>query len=336
MAQATFMFLQNNDQSALTPTNNQIPPTDTSKNSDEINVLWYLLIVWRRKWLVLSVFFIILLGFGIKISMMSPIFKTTALIKIGKIRNEKIEENGNIKAFFSETVVLEKIAVSLNLAEDINTASVAKMFTISEDNINKSEFLVISGNGETPSDALKVVQVVSEHLLGRHSVLFDNAKHIIDIEIDLLNRGREKTKQDIQLMKSEITQLDQEIKYYQSEVDKRSKIESDGQGRIVESYLDLLKDAKTNKQDKLTTIKNLEYDLMNFDITVLKLKYELGKDTYFTKVETAPVLPQFKIGPKRKQLAIQSGIVAIFVSLITSFVVEYLAHCKKNYSYKSN
>lgn len=324
------MYLQNNDQSAPTPTSNQIQPNNISENDgEEVNLLWYLLVIWRKKWLILTVFFIILLGFGIKISMMPPIFESTTLIKIGEINAAKIETTGNIKAVFSEAALLKKIASDLKLSGDINLANISDKFEISEDNSNKSDLLIITGTGESPDVAVKVVETVSSILLERHNKLFESAKKIQDIEIDLLGRAREKTMQDIQLIKNEIVQHDQEIIYYQKEVDKRSKIESDGQGRITESYLNLLKNAKIDKQIKVNTIKNLEYELSNYDTTLFKKKYELNKNTYMTTVESVLIAPQFKIGPNRKKLAIQSGLIALFASLISSFVVEFVGNCGK-------
>jgi len=268
--------------------------------------------------------------------MMPPVFQSEALIKIGIIYNEKIETINDVKSVFENPKTLKQIADNLKLPPDTKIGTLLKTFAIDNDNINKSSFLIISGTGESALEAMKIVQAVTDILLERHQQIYSSTKKILDLEIELLMRNQEKAKQDLQMIKKEIIQLDQDIKFYENEINKRSNIESEGQGRIAESYIGLLSDTKSTRREKNIELKNMEFALANFDATLLKKKHELDNGTYMTVIELPPTIPMSKIGPKRRQLAIESGIIALFASLIFAFIVEFISYSRKKTKNKMN
>jgi uncharacterized protein involved in exopolysaccharide biosynthesis len=110
---------------------------------------------------------------------------------------------------------------------------------------------------------------------------------------------------------------------YQREINNRSAAYSDGQGRIAESYIDLLATVKNQKESKESQLLNLEHKLVSLEQQVQSKKYERVYQTKPTEIEVPATAPESRISPKRKQNVIIAGVLGIFLGILYAFGAEY-------------
>ena len=135
----------------------------------------------------------------------------------------------------------------------------------------------------------------------------------------------------IKQRQEELAHVDSDIKYYESEIKKRDHASSEAQGRIVESYINLLAGAKANKDAKLIEIENLKQALINFDAKFQQKDFEKKYQTKPTTIEINASLPQTKIAPNRKQNITLATILAIFLAVLYAFITEFTTQHKSEF-----
>ncbi|MCF7906860.1 hypothetical protein K9K85_01090 [Patescibacteria group bacterium] len=299
---------------------------------DEIDLRDYIKVLCKRKWQIASIFGGIVI-FSIIISLLiTPVFQASNLIEVGKIKGDPIQSLNTINSVFSRETVLQqvknKIKEPLALSEGATTNQVAQMFDIKEnengENQDKfSKFIEIQGRAHTPEQAVTVVQAVSDILLTYHNNIFSEAEKNYETELATIVSEKEKTEKNITKTNEEITRLESDIENYQREINNRSAAYSDGQGRIAESYIDLLATVKNQKESKESQLLNLEHKLVNLEQQIQSKKYERVYQTKPTEVEVPATAPETRISPNRKQNVIIAGILGIFLGILYAFGAEY-------------
>ncbi|MCH7758876.1 hypothetical protein IID20_00760 [Patescibacteria group bacterium] len=320
-------------------------------DEDEIDLREYVNIILKKKWGILAIFLIVvIIVFGINM-IIPETFEATAIIKIGQIRGKILENVDEIKAVFSSKTTLDKINQKLEfpLKETItsknfriNSIEISSIEissieinsiginSIGINSIGKSNFVVIKGWGETPESALAVANALNEILLNRHQKLFAAAEKILKLEFEIINKNKKNIEKNIEQTEKEIVQLSEDGLKYEKEITKRANIQSEGQVRIVESYVNLLANSKIQKADKESETLKLKQKLIELDQKLQQKEFEKTYQTIPTITEVAAVLPDTKIAPNRKQNMIMAGILGLFVGVFWAFGAEYFSQSKKS------
>lgn len=292
-------------------------------HEDEIDLRDYINVVLKRKWSILGIFLVAVIAVVI-ISLTLPLtFEASNLVEIGQIKGSDLQSSADIQAVFNRETVLKQIKTKLQepleLPETTTTGTIAGMF-----NIKKSEgFIEIKGRSDTPEKAVEVVRAVTDILLAYHQDIFAEAEKTYNIELETITKSKEKTQKDVGKIQQDIIRLDQDIQKYEQEIEKRANIQSEGQGRIAESYINLLAGVKNQKENKETQILNLEQQLVALDQSIQQKEYEKAYQTKPTKVEVPAIPPETRISPKRKQNVMIAGILGLFIGILYAFGAEY-------------
>lgn len=297
---------------------------------DEIDLRDYLKILLKRKWQIASIFGGVLI-ISIVVSLLMPsVFQASNLIEMGKIKGEPIQSLNTINSVFSRETVLQqaksKISESLELAEGTTTNQIASMFDVkeSEDGQDKfSKFIEIRGRAHTPEEAVIVVETISDILLTYHHNIFSEAEKNYEAELNTIIDEKEKTEKNIIKTNQEIERLQNDIENYQREINNRSAAYTDGQGRIAESYINLLATVKNQKESKEAQLLNLEHKLVELEQKIQSKRYEKAYQTKPTEIHVPATAPDTRISPKRKQNVIIAGILGIFLGILYAFGAEY-------------
>ena len=272
-------------------------------------------------------------------------FEASNLVEVGSIKKIQLQNINDIKTVFSRETVLQQIRTKLQepleLVEKTTTGAIAGMFDIEESlGDGKSGFIEIVGRAQTPEKAVKVVDAVTDILLTYHRNIFVEAEKTFNAELETITKSKEKTQEDINQIKTldipktkeEIKRLEQDIQEYEREIVKRGNIQSEGQGRIIESYINLLANIKNQKESKEKQIINfenevrgLEQQLVGLDQSIQTKEYERVYETKPTEVEVPATPPETRIAPKRKQNVIIAGILGIFIGVLYAFGAEYFS-----------
>jgi len=293
---------------------------------DEIDLRDYINVLIKRKWAIVVIFMVTVVAAAVISLLMSPTYKATSLVKIGQIKEKPLETPSEIKEIFARRATLKQIAEKLALPDDQNIEAVAKFFSIQpsiNNNIESTEFIKINGRGETPKKSVEVSNTITNLLIERHKKTFSEAEEMINLETETITKNKEKINKDIVEIKNSIARLDADIKKYEQEIAKRGDIQTEGQGRIAESYINLLASVKNQKEAKEATILDLEQSLLSLDQSLKTIEYEKTYQTMATAIEIPAISPQTRISPNRKQNVMIAGIIGIFIGIFYAFAAEY-------------
>lgn len=292
---------------------------------EEIDLRDYIEVIIKRKVQIIGIFFAAVVLTAVISLTMPKTFEATALIKIGQIKNNTIESVDNIKAVFSREAVLKTIAQKLDfLPPEIPVETIAKIFSLG----SSGENLFIKGRADSPEKAVKVVNAITELVTTRHQLLFSEAEKTLNKEIETIEKNKQKTEKDIEKIKQDIARLDKDIAGYSNEIDRRANVQSEGQGRIAESYINLLAGVKNQKENKEAQILSLELQLVNIDQSLQQKEFEKAYQTTPTTIEVAAAPPETRISPNRTQNVMIAGILGLFIGIFYAFASEYFRKVK--------
>jgi len=303
-------------------------------DEDEIDLRDYINVLLKRKWQVAIIFGVAVVIAGIISFSMPLTFEASNLVEIGSIKKVQLQNINDIKSVFRRETVLQQIRTKLQepleLAEKITTGAIAEMFDIEEEENNDdgSAFIEIKGRSKTPEKAVEVVGAVTDILLTYHGNIFVEAEKTFNAEMETVTKSKEKTQKDIGKTDNDIARLNADILKYEEEITKRANAYTEGQGRIAESYINLLAEIKDQKEVKETQLLNLEQKLITLDQSVQAKEYERVYETKPTEVEVPAIPPETRIAPNRKQNVIIAGILGIFIGVLYAFAAEYFSKTK--------
>ncbi len=306
------------------------------QDEEEIDLRDYIEVLIKRKWAILAIFLVAVIAAGVISFLTPPTYQAGNLIEIGQIKRAPLQSLEDLKAVFERISFLKKIEdeikTPLELAENIAPETITNMFNIEKagEGTGYSKFIKIKGRANTPEKAVIVVNAVTKIILEYHQNLFSVAEETFNIEMEMIKNSKEKTKKDIEKIQQDIVRLNQDIQKYEQEINKRADIQTEGQGRIAESYINLLATSKNQKENKESQLLGLEQQLVSFDQAIQQKEYEKVYETKPTKVEVEAVSPEIRIAPKRKQNVVIAGILGIFIGIFYAFCAEYF--CKEKNS----
>ena len=337
---------------------------------EEIDLREYIKVLWNRKWSIVIIFSIAAV-FAAVISLITPpTFEASSLVEIGKIKGENIQSVNEIKSVFEKEAVLKKLRNNLkdplNLTKDIKTNTIKSMFSIKEveNGEEGAHYIQISGKAKTPKNSVIVTNEVVNNLLSYHDTKFATAKTTFESEMEsikqnkekvktdlnqdikTLEKEKEKTSQDILQVEQELTQIENDINFYNNEIQKRANITSEGQGRMVESYIALLDKNKQRQEDQKNKKRSLEQNLVkidarinekqsslankmaDFEEKIQQKEFERQYSTTQTKVEVIASAPETRIAPNRKLNVLIAGVLGAFIGILYAFGAEYFSKDK--------
>jgi len=285
----------------------------------EIDLKDYLQVIRKRKNGILIIFLVVVITTAIISFTMPKTYLASAFIKIGKIKEQKLETLSDLKTVFEQESVLKELAKKINLppGEKIDK----KLLNFEQ--AKEGELIKVSGKGKTPEEALKLTEKALEIIIDRHEKFFEKAKKVLDFEIETIKKQKEKTRKDIEQLEEEIKRLEGEIANYEKEVKLRSNAYSEGQGLIAQSYIYLLAQAKNQKEEKEKQILNLKQEINNLDLTLQEKEYENVYLIRNTTIEIPAILPEEPIAPNKKINLTISAILGVFLGIFWAFGREY-------------
>lgn len=292
----------------------------------EIDLRDYVNVLLKRKWGILAIFLIAAVVAAIISLILPQTFEATALVEIGQIKEQKLENLESINAVLFRETTLKELTSELDFLSQIPLDSVAKKFSLEE--VKNSNFIKIKGRGATPEIAAKMAEAVAEILVSRHQKLFSEAEKTTGIEIETINKAQEQVTKNIAETEKNISRLKEDIKRYEQEINKRTNVNSEGQGRIAESYINLLATIKNQEESKEAQILDLEQQLNSLNQSLQQKEYEKTYQTKPTSLEAPAFPPETRISPKRKQNVMIAGVLGLFIGILWAFGAEYFSKNK--------
>ncbi len=312
------------------PKNEEKKHQEHHTDEDEIDLRDYINVLLKRKWQIAIIFGIAVVIAGIISFSMPLTFEASNLVKVGSIKKIQLQNIDDIKSVFRRETVLQQIRTKLQEPlglTETTTGTISEMFSIKEgeNDGDQSVFIEIDGRAQTPEEAVEVVNAVTDILLTYHGNIFAGAEKTFDVEMETITKSKEKCQKDIVKITTDIARVNSDILKYETEINQRSSASTEGQGRIAESYINLLAETKDQKENKEAQLLNLEQRLVMLDQEIQVKENERIYETRSTEVEVPAIPPETRIAPNRKQNVIIAGILGIFIGVLYAFAAEYFS-----------
>ncbi|MBA7504677.1 hypothetical protein ES706_03324 [subsurface metagenome] len=258
----------------------------------EVDLRDYINMVKKRWKIILIIFLVSTITSGVVSFLLPKTYEASALIRIGRMRNKLLEEPSTTIEIFKTKTMLEKVTEELNVpTTQEKLRELASKIKMKE----KAGLLEIKGRGETPEEALKLVNGVTAVLLNRHGQIFERARTILE---EYLASGKQR-----------LVEIEKEIKMLRRKIEELGVTNSDAKAIVVRGYMEGLERSRDR------------YEQLQVELREKKMEESYG--TVSTELVISPTIPEKPIRPKKKQNVLIAGILGLFVGLICAAVVEY-------------
>lgn len=258
----------------------------------EVDLKDYIRMIKKRWKIILIIFLVSTITSGVVSFLLPKTYQASSLIRIGRMRDTLLEEPSTTMEIFKTRSVLEKVAEGLGVpVTEEKLGELASRIKMRE----KSELLEIKGRGETPEEAVRLVNGVTTVLLQRHEQIFERAKVILE---EYLASGKER-----------LVEMEEEIRMLQKKIEEVGIANSDAEATVARGYMESLERSRDR------------YELLQVELREKKMEESYG--TVSTELVIPPAIPEKPIGPKKKLNVLIAGILGLFVGFVCAAIVEY-------------
>jgi len=258
----------------------------------EVDLRDYISMVKKRWKIILIIFLVSTITSGVVSFLLPRTYESSVMVRIGRTRNRLLEEPSTVIEIFKTKAMLEKVAEEIDTPHIHEKAEeLAAKIKIKE----KSGLLEIKGRGETPEEALELVNGVTAVLLNRHEQIFERARTILE---EYLASGKQR-----------LLEIEKEIKMLRKKIEELEVTNSEAKATVVRGYMEGLERSRDR------------YEQLQVELREKKMEESYG--TVSTELVIPPTIPEKPIGPKKKQNILIAGILGLFIGLICAAVVEY-------------
>jgi len=258
----------------------------------EVDLRDYINMVKKRWKIILIIFLVSTITSGVVSFLLPKTYEASAMVKIGRTRGRLLEESSTVIEIFKARPILEKVAEELNIPPtQEKLQELASKIKMKE----KSGLLEIRGRGETPEEAVKLVNGVTTVLLKRHEQIFARARTILE---EYLASGKQR-----------LVEIEREIKMLRKKIEELGATDSEAKAMVVRGYMEGLERSRDR------------YEQLQVELREKKMEESYG--TVSTELVISPTTPEKPIGPKKKQNVLIAGILGLFVGFVSAAIVEY-------------
>ena len=339
--------------------NQQQYPQNYPPYEDEINLIDYLRVLWKWKWLIIAGTLICAVAAAVISSQMPKIYEISTVIKPGIIAIDDegkfiyLDSVANISGKINEGAYNRKIekALSPNLLKaGINFKSTI----VKETNIIK---IISQWKEESTDFGMKVAGQLIRFLVDDYEKIVKHRKAVFDMQIftkqnnikrfetqrELSERSLKDTKRRMDGLKKEADSIKNNINNLIKQRDSllmKSKAEAEMPLLLYSTtiqhnifYLNQINNQiyefKEKKKKVLRKFEEAErgIDTAKTEIAMLSTNKEMISNI---KVVLGPEVSSGPVKSKKKQIVILAGVVALFMSVFLAFFIEYIKNATRS------
>ncbi|MEA3414986.1 MAG: GNVR domain-containing protein [Thermodesulfobacteriota bacterium] len=338
--------------------NQQQYPQNYPPYEDEINLIDYLRVLWKWKWLIVVGTIICAVAASVISLQMPKIYKITTVIEpgIAGIKDDGdfmyIDSVANISGKINGDVYSKRIQKTLNL-DPLKTEVKFKSGVVKKANLIK----VTSQWEEGGTDlGMKVTGQLVQLLSNDYEKIVKQRKGDYDKQIFTKQNGTKKLEARRESLKKTLKNIRQRIHKLEKQVDdiknntgdmitqrnlllKKYKAETEMPLLLYSttiqqniSYFNQINNQIYNFKEKeegaQQEIKNLEKDINTAEAGITALKAKKGLIGNI-KVIQEPEVSLHPVKPKKKQIVLLTTVVALFMAVFLAFFIEYIKNASK-------
>ena len=326
---------------------------------DEINLIDYLRVLWKWKWLIIAGTLICAVAAAVISLQMPEIYEVSTVIEpgISGIDNKGkfiyIDSVANISGKINGGIYDRRIEEALRL-DPLKTGVKFKSAVVKKANVVKVASQWEKGGTDL---GVKVAQQLIRLLSDDYGKIIDHKKSDYDKQLVLKMSSIEKTRNEIKLQQATFKNIRQRKEQLLEEI----RGVKDNTEKIVQQRDTLLKDKNPGKDLSLllysTTIQqnvayfnqlsNQVYDLRTLEKTTENEIDNLSKNINDIKAQIntlnlekglisnikviqQPEVSLHPVKPKKKQIVLLASVVALFMFIFLAFFIEYIKNASKS------
>ena len=294
---------------------------------NEIELIDYLNVLWKRKWLIIIPTFVLLVAVGVYSFFLPQVWEVDAIIQPSKYI---IQTEGGT---YSEIIIVDPKQIAGQINEEYYNNLIA-----AELNLDIREFPKLKAENLRDTKLLKIstkLNDVEKAKLILYS-LFKHLKRDLDKKVDVEMKGIE---EEIKAYKNKLNIIKQRKKEIEKEMsDIRKRIES----LEKEQRLSLKKENRSESEslamllysneiqqslqyyselNELLSEKKIEEEDVNLEIGNLNERKARIDYAQFIKEPTSSLYP---VAPRKKRNVMLAGVIGIMIFTMLSFFLEYV------------
>jgi len=203
---------------------------------EEINLMDYVKVLLKRKWLVIACFVFFVLVAGVISFMMPKVYKIETVLEVGRIQKET--ENDPEQLVESPTQLLGKIegdVYGIRIRQNLNISE-QKYPKIKAENPKDTNILVISIESADAEQAKQILMEKNSLIIADHEKIIETKKELLGKEIESIEEKIVTTQEDIKITLDKITPLENDI-------------------LRIEAKIMILEEEKENLEDKISALQ---------------------------------------------------------------------------------
>jgi capsular polysaccharide biosynthesis protein len=253
---------------------------------------------------------------GIVLTFILPrTYQTTEILRLAMIDGNQIETVDALKMLFQSETKFNEIADELGLP----LVRVKKSFSV--ESKAGGVFIAIKGRGTSPEEAIRITKLISTKILEREEQLYKPIQEKFDSEMVTLEKDKKSTEQKIAQLEKTREGLQADIAFYQREIAKRVDAQSEGQGRIAETYIKLLSETKRIRDETANELVNFKQHLFVLEENIKQKKFTYVYLSGPSGIEISALMPEKSfIPPNIVQNIIYSAVLGVFLAIVWVFI----------------
>ncbi|RLE06615.1 hypothetical protein DRJ00_09460, partial [Candidatus Aerophobetes bacterium] len=167
---------------------------DKLSNYEEVDLMDYLKVIWRWKYLIVLGTFVCTIVAGMVSLSLPKLYETTEVVEIGKVRDNLLADVNAVESIMMSESFTNQVISKLNLDE--SPARLLKRIKVQK--IGRTNMLRVSVQGKSPEEAVNIAKTMAELVVVAHKDRFDKL-------MKLQNTYKEDLATDAKRMEEEIS-----------------------------------------------------------------------------------------------------------------------------------
>jgi len=314
---------------------------------DEIDLMDYVKVLLKRKWLILVMFFGAAIAAGIFSFIMPKIYKIDTSLEIGQIAGAVVEAPGQVVEKIKGDVYGIFVREKLGIPEE-------KYPKIKTENPKDTRLISLAIESAEPQKAKNILEEINNLILAEHQEKIKVKKELIEKDIKttedkikLVESDIEKTKnkiqpinEDIKRIENKIANAEEEKENLEAKVDALQKIlpyQQDpgtqfalfdtkeklaNKKQEIENLYLTINSLRKSKEDLMIQINSLKENIENLNAQINALKASLD-DIKPTQVIKSPTVSGEPIKPRPLLNIVIAAVLGLFVGVFLAFFQEW-------------
>ena len=322
-------------------------PEKIQQEYEEIDLMDYVKVILKRKWLILAVFFGAAIVAGVFSFLMPKVYKIDTSLEVGQIAGEAVEVPGQVVEKIKSDVYGIFVREKLQIPEE-------KYPKIKIENPKDTNLITLVIESAKPPESKNILEAINNLIIAEHQEKIKTKKELIgqDIKtteekIKLVESDIEKTKnkiqpinEDIKRIENKIANAEEEKENLEAKVDALQKVLPYQQDPGTQFALFDTKEKLANKKQEIEnlylTINSLKRSKEDLDVQINSIKTSIESlnaqinalkasldEIKPTQVIKSPTVSEKPVKPNKKLNIIIAGILGLFVGVFLAFSQEW-------------